>query len=359
MPSRSLFCCTLVLSGALLGASGALAQAPQPLQQFGTFPAPPASPEVTIVESATSILNEVMAIPASAIPRSMLSDAEGIAIVPGLIKGGFVVGARHGRGVVVTRANGGWTAPMFITVTGGSVGWQAGLQSIDLVLVFKTKKSVQSLMSGKFTIGADASAAAGPVGRETSVATDARLKSEIYSYSRSRGLFAGVAIDGSVISIDGAADNRYYYNGVPPVNPTQAKPLPPSAIQLLETVAKYTTPVQPTTTAGTPQPPTADVSAAANQTAAQMTSVDLPLASQSLNRILDANWQNYLALPADLNADSATWANVVKRFDRVATDPQYSTLSARPEFQQLYGLVKSYSNLRSAAAPIALPAPPQ
>lgn len=355
MPSRSLCCCLLIFACALVGASEARAQQQPQQQQLGVFPAPPASPEVTIVESATSILNEVMAIPASSIPRSMLSDAEGIAIVPGLIKGGFVIGARHGRGVVVTRANGGWTAPVFISVTGGSVGWQAGLQSIDLILVFKTKKSIQSLMTGKFTIGADASAAAGPVGRETSIATDARLRSEIYSYSRSRGLFAGVAIDGSVISIDAAADNRYYYNGVPPVDPTQPKPLPPSAIKLLETVAKYTLPEPQPLTPGAPQPTTA----ALDPTAMQRVAGDLAVSSQSLNRILDANWQNYLALPIDPNADSSAWANVVKRFDTVASNTQYNVLTARPEFQQTYDLLKSYTNLRSASATLALPAPPQ
>src|SRR5262249_16811056 len=140
-----------------------------------------------------------------------LRDAQGIAVVPGLIKGGFVVGVRHGRGIVIVKDdNGNWRAPSFITITGGSIGWQAGVQATDVVLVFKTRKSIQGLLSGKFTIGADASAAAGPVGREASAATDATLRAEIYSYSRSRGLFAGAAIDGSMISIDNPLTATYY-----------------------------------------------------------------------------------------------------------------------------------------------------
>ena len=106
------------------------------------------------MESACQVLNEIMAIPAKAIPRSLVADAQGIAIMPGLLKGGFVVGVRHGRGVVVVRdENGGWRPPTFITITGGSLGWQVGIQATDIVLVFKTKTSVEGLMRGKFTLG--------------------------------------------------------------------------------------------------------------------------------------------------------------------------------------------------------------
>ena len=158
------------------------------------------SREVVIVGSACQVLHEIMAIPARGIPMSLLADAQGIAIVPNLLKGGFVVGVRHGRGVIVVRDdNGQWRPPTFITITGGSVGWQIGVQATDLVLVFKTKTGVESLMRGKFTIGGGVAAAAGPVGRQAEAGTDARLRAEIFSYSRSRGLFAGVALDGSVI----------------------------------------------------------------------------------------------------------------------------------------------------------------
>jgi lipid-binding SYLF domain-containing protein len=140
------------------------------------------SQEEVTVTSASQVLNEIMAIPSKQIPQAMLANAHGIAIVPNVVKGGFVVGVRYGKGLVVVRdGTGAWRPPMFITLTGGSLGWQAGIQATDLILVFKTQKSVQGLMSGKFTIGADASAAAGPVGRQASAATDAQLKSEILS----------------------------------------------------------------------------------------------------------------------------------------------------------------------------------
>ena len=167
--------------------------------------------EVSIVESATQVLNEIMAAPAQAIPVALLHDAKGIIICPGMLKGGFVIGVKHGRGVLVVRDdNGNWRAPSFISITGGSIGWQIGIQATDVILVFKTKKSIQGLINGKFTIGGDVSAAAGPVGRDASASTDLQFRAEIYSYSRSRGLFAGAALDGSQVSMDNAATAAYY-----------------------------------------------------------------------------------------------------------------------------------------------------
>ena len=163
--------------------------------------------EEQTVQSASAVLNEIMAVPLTRIPQFMLADAKGVAIVPNVLKGGFVVGVRHGRGLVVVRdEQGGWQPPQFVSLTGGSLGWQAGVQATDVILVFKTEKSVQGLLRGKFTLGVDAAAAAGPVGREASAATDASLKAEIYSYSRSRGLFAGVSLDGSALQIDAEAN---------------------------------------------------------------------------------------------------------------------------------------------------------
>jgi lipid-binding SYLF domain-containing protein len=198
------------------------------------------SREAAIMESACQVLNEIMAIPAKGIPRTLVADAQGIAIMPGLLKGGFVVGVRHGRGVVVVRdENRGWKPPTFITITGGSFGWQAGVQATDIVLVFRTKNSIEGLMRGKFTIGGGVAAAAGPVGRQAEAATDARLKAEIYSYSRSRGLFAGLALDGSVIHVDAQA-NAAYYRPMAAGQTGQPQPLPPSAVRLLGEIAKYT-----------------------------------------------------------------------------------------------------------------------
>jgi len=155
---------------------------------------PVPSREAAVVDSSSEVLDQIMSIPGRSIPASLLDKAEGVVIIPGMIKGGFIVGVRHGRGVIVTRDEAGkWKPPMFVDITGASVGWQAGIQGTDLVLVFRTKNSLQNLMRGKFTIGANASAAAGPVGRDAQAATDAALKAEILSYSRSCGLFAGVA----------------------------------------------------------------------------------------------------------------------------------------------------------------------
>ena len=161
-----------------------------------------ADPTETIRQSE-QVLAEIMAIPARRIPETLLAEAQGVVIVPNVIKVGFIAGVRRGHGVVMVRDNDGeWSLPQFLTLTGGSVGWQAGIQGTDVVLVFTTKKGVEGLLGGKFTIGADASATAGPVGRNAAAATDATLRSEILSYSRSRGLFLGVAIDGSVLEID-------------------------------------------------------------------------------------------------------------------------------------------------------------
>lgn len=141
-----------------------------------------ADPEGT-VKSAAQSLTEIMAIPASSIPTALLRDAEGVAIVPGVIKAGFVVGGRRGHGVVLARDSArNWANPLFVTLTGGSVGWQVGVQSTDIFLVFKTKRSLDGFIKGrKFTLGADAAVAAGPVGRQAEAGTDERLRAEILS----------------------------------------------------------------------------------------------------------------------------------------------------------------------------------
>ena len=171
------------------------------------------SHEETIVNDSASVVRDIMAIPVQSIPRSLFQRAEGMAIFPSIMKGGFIIGVQHGEGtLVVKNKEGQWEAPRFIALTGGSLGFQAGVQSADIILIFCTRRSVESALAGKFTIGADASVAAGPVGRQTSAATDWQLTSEIYSYSRSRGLFLGAAIDGSSLEIK---STEYYKNGVP------------------------------------------------------------------------------------------------------------------------------------------------
>ena len=169
-----------------------------------------ASDETKRVESATDVLSKIMEIPESAIPPALLADAQGIAVIPGVIKVGFVVGGQYGRGVLVVRKGGAWSNPVFISLMSGSVGWQIGAESTDFVLVFKTPRSIEGIMKGKYTLGADAAVAAGPVGRLAKASTDIELKAEIYSYSRNRGLFAGVSLEGSSLQVDDKGNGEYY-----------------------------------------------------------------------------------------------------------------------------------------------------
>lgn len=174
-------------------------------------------PPLTRAANSVRVLNDIMQAPDKAIPQDLLQDAKAIAVIPDLLKVGFVFGARRGEGLIsVKSANGTWSNPSFITMTGGSVGFQAGVSSTDVVLIFRTQRGVDSIVRGKFTLGADASAAAGPVGRTATAATDGQLKAEIYSYSRSRGLFAGVALDGSALRIDYDANAAVYGAGITP-----------------------------------------------------------------------------------------------------------------------------------------------
>jgi lipid-binding SYLF domain-containing protein len=167
--------------------------------------------EARKIEDCVKVVKAIKAIPEEGIPPVLLKDALGVMIIPGVIKVGFVIGGRYGTGILTVRdEKGNWTDPVFVKIAGGSLGWQIGAQSTDLVLVFKTKKSVDGILGGEFTLGADISVAAGPVGRSAEGATDMTLKSEIYSYSRTRGLFAGIAMDGAALMIDDDADASFY-----------------------------------------------------------------------------------------------------------------------------------------------------
>lgn len=169
------------------------------------------SSEVAKINSSIEVLEEIMAVPEKGIPPALLKNAQGIAIIPGVIKGGLIIGGRHGTGVVLVRDSGGaWSNPSFISFTGGSIGWQIGVQSIDIILVFKNRRGVDNMMKGKVTLGADAAIAAGPVGRQAEAGTDIQLKAEIYSYSRSRGLFAGLSLEGAALQINDEANADFY-----------------------------------------------------------------------------------------------------------------------------------------------------
>ena len=161
--------------------------------------------------AAGDVLNEFMAIPEQEIPGSLLKNGHAIAVIPSLVKAGYVIGGRYGWGVMSARqADGSWSPPVFITVAGGSLGLQIGVEASDVVLVFKTKRSVDAVMQSRFTLGADVSIAAGPVGRHAEASTDFQLKAEIYSYSKSKGLFAGVALEGALVQVN-HGDNAAFY----------------------------------------------------------------------------------------------------------------------------------------------------
>ncbi len=166
---------------------------------------------------AARVLAEIMRIPETAVPEKMFSEAHAIAVIPDVVKAGLVLGGRGGKGLIAVRgADGTWSNPSFIRLGGGSIGFQAGVQSSDVILVFRSPRGVDNIVNGKFTLGADASVAAGPVGRTAQAATDEQLKAEIYSYSRARGLFAGVALDGTVLRIDHKANQAVYGRGTTP-----------------------------------------------------------------------------------------------------------------------------------------------
>ncbi|HKJ08895.1 MAG TPA: lipid-binding SYLF domain-containing protein [Gammaproteobacteria bacterium] len=163
------------------------------------------------VETATNVLEQIQSIPEQSIPPALLLHAQGIAVIPSVIKAGFIFGGRHGTGILVVRkADGQWSDPLFVSLTGGSVGWQLGVSSTDVVLVFKNRRGIRHILNGTFTLGVDGAVAAGPVGRQGSADTNGHLNASIYSYSRSRGFFAGVSLEGSAISIDHEDDATFY-----------------------------------------------------------------------------------------------------------------------------------------------------
>jgi lipid-binding SYLF domain-containing protein len=168
--------------------------------------------DASTIDDAITVLDDLAGAPEKRIPPKLLQEASAVIVAPDIVKGGFIVGARHGHGVLLVRNKDGWSDPVFVTLTGGSFGLQAGVSATDLFLVIRNARSLDRIFkgSGKLALGADASVAAGPIGREAAAATDAQLKAEILSYSRARGLFAGVALDGDTIVVDHAANDRYY-----------------------------------------------------------------------------------------------------------------------------------------------------
>jgi lipid-binding SYLF domain-containing protein len=234
--------------------------------------------------TATEVLEEVQGMPDQRLPDALLSRAYGIAVIPDVTKVAFIFGGRHGNGVLVVRdkLTAPWSNPVFISLTGGSWGFQAGAQSSDIILVFTTKTGVEGIAGGKITLGADASVATGPVGRQGSAATDMMFNAEIYSYARTRGLFGGIALDGSVIAIDRSANaDLYAKSGVTATDifSGQAPSPPPSAQRFLERLAAATR----TSVRGSPAPQ-ADVPASpAGQSQASATPAAEPARTYPLD----------------------------------------------------------------------------
>jgi lipid-binding SYLF domain-containing protein len=322
--------------------------------------------EQEIVENATTVFDQMMSLHVKAIPQALLADAEGVAIIPNVIKGGFVIGARHGKGVLLIRdGQGVWDLPVFFSLTGGNVGWQVGVQSTDLILVFKTRRSVNGILNGKLTLGADAAAAAGPVGRKAAAATDGRLQAEIYSYSRSRGLFAGVSVDGSVLRVESDLNTAYYQSG----KIGEPYYVPESAVQLVEKVASYCQPAQADRYKSALPPEEEFIEelpppAANRLSGADVVRPQLADSADALSEFLDQQWMTYLAIPPQVHQNGPhppqeAVQRSLGRLGAVAEDPRYSTLTEREEFRRTHNLLKEYERfLTPQETARRLPPPP-
>ena len=196
-----------------------------------------------IIQSARAILEEVMDVPEESIPKEVFKEAYGVAIIPNVIKVGFIFGGRFGQGVLTVKLKDNkWSYPVFIKLKGGSFGYQLGAQTSDIILVFRHKKSVDGIVNSKFTLGANANVAAGPIGLSRGKATDILQKADILSYTRSKGFFAGISLEGAVLEVDPNLDAEYYKRDLPVkiILTSDDIDAPPSAKQFLNTLNKFT-----------------------------------------------------------------------------------------------------------------------
>ena len=287
------------------------------------------------INDSLQVLNEIMQIPMKSIPESMLNRAEGLVIIPNMVKGGFGVGGAFGRGVFLTRQPGGWSRPTFISMAKGSFGVQVGFSSTDIVLVFCSKRSIEQFAEGKLTLGVDAAVAAGPVGRQAEAGTDLTFTSEVYSYSRARGVFLGAAIDGGVLNMDNDLTRRYY--GVPNA------PLPPPAAALVKALNNYS---------GIPNRPFAQQQEPISGTpiysgpSLEVLRPQLVAAYNNLNPLLDPQWKKFLALPPEFytppHSPLPPRSAVVKTLNNyrsVASNEKYQALASKPQFQTMFQLL--------------------
>ena len=192
------------------------------------------------VESAATVLDEIQGAPDQGIPQEVLGSAECVAVIPTLLKGGFIVGGRYGKGVASCRTPKGWSAPAFFTIGGGSFGLQIGGEAVDLVMLIMNKDGMKNLLSSNFKLGADASAAAGPVGRHASANTDWKMRAQVLTYSRARGAFAGLELSGAVIKQDKDSTRDFYGRMVPFKTSLEGNiEAPQAAYPFLNTLAKW------------------------------------------------------------------------------------------------------------------------
>jgi SH3 domain-containing YSC84-like protein 1 len=228
---KKLFPVTLIVSLFLLGFASPAFTADEPQKE---------SKAVDRVQAAADVLNEIQSAPDSGIPQSVLGSAECVAVVPSMLKGGFIVAANYGRGLTSCRTPKGWSAPAFFLVTGGSVGFQIGGQAVDLVMLVMNKDGMQHLLSSQFALGADASVAAGPVGRDAEGNTDWKMRAQVLTYSRARGVFAGVSLNGAVVKQDKSSTREFYGHMVTSkASLTGEVEPPPPAFPFLSTLAKW------------------------------------------------------------------------------------------------------------------------
>jgi lipid-binding SYLF domain-containing protein len=196
------------------------------------------------MSSSIDVLRSNSAIPEKAIPDAVLKNAKGIAVIPNVIKGAFILGGRYGKGVISTRINdSSWSYPVFISIEGGSIGWQWGVENVDLVLVFKTSHAIDSLISGKITFGAGIGVAAGPVGRNAEASTTTQLNAEVLSYARSQGLFIGASLEGSTLRPDISANHGFYNSETldqSDILRNNVKNVPPEALQFTRNIELVT-----------------------------------------------------------------------------------------------------------------------
>lgn len=235
MKTKSSLLLTLLVCCCSLAFAAGPTAAPKPADQSGK------EAKVTDrIQAAADVLNEIQGTPDKGIPSDLLGSAECVAVVPSMLKGGFIVGGKYGRGLASCRTPKGWSAPAFFMVGGGSVGFQIGGQAVDLIMLIMNEKGMRSLLSSKFELGADASVAAGPVGRLAEGDTDWKMRAEVLTYSRARGAFAGVTLNGAVIKQDKDATREFYGHMVTfPASLKGEVDAPEAANAFLSTLAKW------------------------------------------------------------------------------------------------------------------------